>query len=299
MTTGTGRLVILLGILAGATMLVGCDWTFGGGVDSWNERWNWVNFSGVYRAPAGGVLVSDFTLARDTAGQTNVVSNERIAVGDGARTVFSGTLSRRPVVPGSVSIRAAGFTLTDDGNNNLAGDGKTGSIEYGTGAWSITLTPAAPDAGSPITASYQYGVPGRPAEERPGSTRISIHTFTVFQEGETLRVTDNNGAVYEGKMGSIRGSGGFQGVGTPVDGETIVAQYSVKGVSAAGFNVEIAGTFNAMIAGAEVGQYMLTDRRMFGTWIEAGGRTGDVNGQASPVRVTIPDTDETPADPDV
>ncbi len=291
------RIISLLGLLGMVVMVgVGCDWTFGGGVDSWNKRWNWVNFSGVYRGVGGGVLVTDFTVTPGTPGATNAVSNEVIARGNGVSSIFSGVLNRIPVVPGSVTITEAAITLVDDGAEGLSGSGATGTIDYGTGAWSIDLG-YSPSDGNAIRASYSYTVAGAEGTggAGPGTTRVTINSFTVHQEGETLQVTDNNGAVFKGKMGSIRGSGGYDGHGTPSVGETIIAQYSVKGVSASGLNVEIVGTFQAMIGDADVGQYFLTSRRMYGTWIEVGGRTGDVNGQAAPLTVSgpvdSPDTD--------
>ncbi len=282
--------VLLLITLAMGT---GCDWTSGGGVDSWNSRWNWVNFSGVYRGIDGGVLVTDFTATPGTPGSTNSVSNERVGTTDGSSSVYNGVLSKTPIVPGSVSISLSGYQLNDNGNNSLSGSGKSGAIDYGTGAWSIDLSPARPDAGSAIVASYQYTIAGTEGTGAagPGSTRITIRSFTVHQEGETLSITDNNGAVYEGKMGGVRGTGGASGSAgemTMPIGETIIAQFSAKGTSTSGFTVELVGSFQGVVGGAEGGRFFLTGRQMNGTWIEAGGRTGDINGQAAPLPIQAP-----------
>lgn len=278
-------------VFCGLAIVSGCDWTFGGGVESYNSRWNWANFSGVYRGVDGGVAVTDFTATPGTPGTTNNVSNETIGTADGSGTRFNGVLRRKPILPGSVTISTASFQLQDNGDGTLSGSGKSGAIDYGTGAWSIDLGFDAPSAGTPIRASYQYTVSGTPGTGGPGSgaTQVRINSFTVFQEGETLQITDNNGAVYTGNMGSMRGTGGFDGRGAPPAGETIVAQFTARGVAASGLEVELVGTFNAVIGGGGEGDFFLVQRGMFGTWIEAGGRTGDINAVAGPLQV-FPDT---------
>lgn len=79
---------------------------------------------------------------------------EWLGEGDAAEVTFSGTL-RNPVVHyGTLSIVAAAITATDDGDGNLTGTGVTsGSIDYDTGAWTITYA-AAPAADVQVLASY-------------------------------------------------------------------------------------------------------------------------------------------------
>lgn len=294
--------VILLSACLGGLILggSGCDWTMGGGTESWSSRWNWVNFSGVYRGLAGGPLVGDFTA---TAGDAASTRNDSyvVASGDGMRTTFAGTLRNRPVVPGSLTISGPTFALTDDGANRLTGGEGTGTIDYDSGVWSIDLGAAA-GPGEPITAGYAYRVGGEDAPP-PGSgaTRVTINSFTVFQEGETLSITDNNGAVFNGRMGRVSGTGGAtrEDVDTatiPV-GDTITAQFSAKGTSASGLEVEMVGTFTGVVGAGGGGTFFLAGRRINGTWIESGGRTGDINGQTGNIQIVIPDAPpEEPAD---
>ena len=283
----------LPGVLA-LTLVIGCDWTTGGGVDSWNSRYNWVNFSGVYRGVGGGLLVSDFTVTPGTPGVTNSVSNERVATADGVRTAYNGVLARLPIVPGSVTISTAGFQLQDDGEGGLAGGGKTGSITYGTGAWSVDFGASTPSTGSAIVASYQFSLTGTPGASGPGSgaSGRAVRTFTVFQEGETLQITDNNGATYRGQFGSVRTAGGAASGDRLPEGGTIIAQFTARGTSAAGLEVRMTGTFQAAVGNVsdDGGSGSLSSRQMYGTWIESGGRTGDINGQASPIPVTMEGT---------
>ncbi len=372
------RIALLSMILSMAAIFgSGCDWTSGGGVESWSERWNWVNFSGVYRNP-GGYLVSDFSSARtmsETVGNTSSGAGGGDPEGDASRVesfahdpnVPSATqnLSNTPIVPGSVSVSTSGdisfsddgagnlignprgtgsivydsgritlnfqgpavtqytisyiqqapgapgvqgfassgrvsrtpvvpgtmtlsvgdtFVLRDNGDGGLVGSGLTGTIDYSTGAWTIDYGTTVVPPNTAITASYRtQGGTGK------GGSGSSVHTFSVVQEGELLSITDNKGAVYNGKMGSVRGTGGFGGTGVPPIGETIIAQFSVRGLSSAGMEVEITGNFQGVVGDvdADEGRFMLATRQIMGTWVESGGATGDVRGQSSAVRVTI------------
>ncbi len=371
--------VVLFSLILGVAAVfgIGCDWTSGGGVESWNARWNWVNFSGVYRNP-GGYLVSDFSSAgtiNETVGNTsggagggepegaasrvesfahdpnvpsatqdlrytpivpgsvsvstsgdisftddgdsNLTGNPRgtgsIVYDSGRLTLnfqgpavtqytvsyiqqapgapgvqgfaSSGRVSRTPVVRGSLTLSVGEtFVLRDNGDGGLAGSGVTGTIDYDTGAWSIDYGTSVVPPNTAITASYRtQGGTGK------GGSGSSVHTFNVVQEGEQLSITDNNGAVYSGNLGSVRGTGGFSGDGVPPIGETIIAQFRATGVSSGGMEVEIAGNFQGVVGDAGDGQFLLATRQIMGTWVESGGVTGDVRGESSAVRVDITD----------
>ena len=71
-----------------ATLLMGCEggWTSGGGVDDWNEAYNWVNFSGVYRGIGGGVLVTDYSTTPGTPSTTESEKDQRIGTGNDRTT---------------------------------------------------------------------------------------------------------------------------------------------------------------------------------------------------------------------
>ena len=307
------RICVLLVAVAAAGVPVGCEWEGSGDSGTWNSAYNWVNFSGVYRAGSGGILVTDYSITGtppNSPGSTNAVSSEGIGVGNGVNTTFSGTLNHSPVQAGSVSISAGGFDLVDDGIGGLAGSGVSGAIDYGTGGWSIDLFGIPLDVGVPITASYSYIVAGgtgggTSSGAGSGSSGVTIFSFTVFQEGNVLSITDSSGAVYTGNMGSIRSTGGVVGstdapsadpnaTDTPptalATGDQVVGQFQVTGISGAGVQVTIVGTLQGVV-GVSTGtgtsrQTFLTDRRMMGTWIEAGGVTGDIDGQASPISLS-------------
>ena len=81
-------------------------------------------------------------------------SRECCGSGDAAQTTFSGTLLYPSVYEDSLSIVAGGVTAQDQGDGTLAGTGiSAGTINYATGAWSLTFT-AAPAAGELLIAEY-------------------------------------------------------------------------------------------------------------------------------------------------
>ena len=302
------RIFALTGLLAIAALLVGCEWETTSDGGSWNSDYNWVNFSGVYRGANGGILVTDYSTAASggsgspgSPGSTNSVNGDVIGQGDGFNTTFFGILSRKPIVAGSVSISAGGFSLSDNSNGSLVGNsGSSGSIDYGTGAWSIDLQGTPLGSGTPIYGSYNYTIPGTPATEAevptgPGSgaSKVAIYSFVVHQEGNTISITDNNGSVYSGNFGSLRSTGGAGSSTTnnlPGIGDQVVGQFEATGVSGAGYNVKMIGTFQGVVgygsAGAGGSSMYLADRRMLGTWIETAGRTGNVSGQSAPIAVS-------------
>ena len=291
--------------LMATAALLGCEWGgSNGNGDNWSSRYSWVNFSGVYRGP-NAPLVSAYTTTSSGGSSTNgtgsstngIPALELIANGVANQSSYSGVLQHRPVKPGSlkITVGAGVFVLTDNGNGQLSGTGKSGSIEYGTGGWSIDLLGETVPAGTPIMASYQYAISSAAeaaataaaTKAASGSTGVTIFTFVVSQQGNLLQFTDNNGSVYNGKLSSVRTTGGIDqdtpaAQQTPVVGEQVVASYNVSGVSGAGKKVKMVGTFQGIVQGSST-RLSLADRRIFGTWIETAGKTGDINGLAAPL----------------
>jgi hypothetical protein len=76
-----------------------------------------------------------------------------IKVGTGV-TTYSGILANFPVIPGTFTASDVTESFTDNGDGTLSGSvSGTGTINYETGAWSLTFTAAVP-TGILITASY-------------------------------------------------------------------------------------------------------------------------------------------------
>lgn len=246
------------------------------------------------------------------------VVTEAVATGDGAQTTFAGTFSSFPVVPGSVSITAAGVTLVDDGNGTLSGGGKTGTIIYSTGAWSINLLGLPPVLGESVMATYQYSTssmsgtivydtgawtinlqgfalstgtriaatyryaPDPSDAAAAGSNGTPIYTFAVNQTGNRLVITDSNGNRFEGQIYDIISTTGEQTGYPEVIGDQGVMALIVANFYAEGMafgrNVTIQGTFQGTII--DEYEFMLFDRIMNGTWSESGGMQGVFMGLA-------------------
>ena len=172
--------------------------------------------------------------------------------------------------------------------------GAFGSIDYSTGSWSINLAGIAPADGVNIVASYSYTIVGSSGSQGAdsGATGIEIFSFTVFQNGENITITDNNGSTYEGQIGNTQVSDGSNTT-TPTVGTTVVMQFTAVGISAAGLEVTMVGTFQGVVLDSTGNQLALSDRRMLGTWIETGGRTGDINGEAAPIQIIVIESTET------
>lgn len=302
--------------------LVGCEWQGGGDGSSWNSRYNFVNFSGNYRG-ASGYLVSEYSMTSSGSSSSSTsgfIPPIQTVSGSFSGNSISFTTAFVPVKPGSVTVyfdNGAKGSVTDDGAGQISGyylnvipgqHPASGTIVYGNGQISIFFPDILGLQNASVTVRYTVdtGVgSGGGGYGEPGSTKTQIYTFNVFQEGNKLRIVDNNGSTYEGSFGSIRTTGGVdQDTTFPAysDGDQVMAQFEAKGRSAANIEVRMVGSFQATIAGVAMSgtsgttTMRLTDRRILGTWIESGGATGDINGMASPVEVSTT-TEETTTTP--
>ena len=291
-------------LLVAGWVTSGCDWQAGSSSETVSDRYNFANFSGVYRAANNSILISDYTSFPEagSAGSTNTVTGEVIGSTTAGVSVYSGVLAHGNILDDSVQVQAGVFVLNDDGSGALAGNGKTGTIVYQTGAWSINLAGEWPADGTPITASYRYAVGGTSGStaginpNNPGVSGAAIYSFNVTQSGNSITIVDNNGATYSGKISSIRSTGGVSSdiASTanpqPADGDTLVASFEASGTSAAGRKVKIVGSFQGVVDYATSGGTTggataaslprLTTRTLGGTWIESTGVTGTINGTA-------------------
>lgn len=308
------RIVKCLVLIIAVAMFAGCEWdTVGEDVESWNDAHGWVNFSGIYRALDGGILVTDFTYTSTAGGGggTNsggasvqtAVSGEVIAYGVDDKHAYGGTVENHPVVAGTFAISAGGFVFNDDGDGVLVGTaGTAGTISYANGAWSIDLNALEIGQGVAIVAGYVYEASGPSAPQaEPGNTGDPIYTFLVEQLGNRLTITDSGGSVYTGTIQDLASTSGETGANTPnlVAGQ-VIATFTVSGVSAAGKSVRIMGTLTAGYsrstsststgggdvdpAGGGAGDTIdlervyLRGRLMSATWIEDDGTTADIVG---------------------
>lgn len=304
------RRSVVCGLAVLSAGLSGCEWDSSSGT---NSRYNFVNFSGVYRGINGGLLVTDYSSELSTpsgegsVGSTNNVASEQIATGNGIKDQFAGSLDQNNVVAGTLTIEAQGtvFTFTDpepfDGVL-VAAEGASGNINYNSGAWSLDFNGLAPDNGKKIVASYKYYLEpestdpdtgtgsGTRGNATSGVSGAEIYSFTIEHYGNDLRVIDNNGKTYSGKLGDVRSTSGVNQDSTTASvdaGDSFIANYDVTGKSAAGKSVTMAGTLQGVVQSVSGQSGILDSRQMFGTWIEANGVNGDIQGEASPITINI------------
>jgi hypothetical protein len=105
-------------------------------------------------------------------------------LGGSGLAAYAGFLNSTNITPGSLTIRDATHSFTDDGTGVLVGTlpGSSGTINYITGAWSLTYVGAIPPAGNVLVAGYTFQ---GSAPDYPGD-----FVFTATQTGY-VREGDN------------------------------------------------------------------------------------------------------------
>lgn len=259
------------------TVLIGCEWSGGGGAETWDSNLIGLDFSGSYRHPTGGYMV---TVPASPVVVTNISTNsasQSLGSCDGVNTFYQGTLSHFPR-PGSLSIICGAYLFSDpasgSGTVNLnvnISDGSAGTINHNTGQWTLRFA-APPNSGTSIRATYLYvsqsteQTGARTGTMKGNSGPNGITIMTLFQLGNQLRITDNNGSTYEGNI-SVTAS-----TDDPTSRVTNgIGQFSVSGVSQ-GYSVNMVGTLEFLGATAS--------RTMSGSFIESNGNSASVYGSA-------------------
>lgn len=247
-----------------------------------------------------------------TAGEINVSSENKGAI---PATSFAGQCNMTPVKPGSVHLFISGGAdgqFTDNGSGVLNGTfnvgggvmlSASGTINYDNGAYGINLGAAGVTVvGKTVTITYTVittggstPTPTPTTPTSPGSSGVSIYAFNVQQSGNKVKIIDNNGSVYEGNLGDVKTTGNLSAESTGatfVNGDQVIAPFSAAGKSAAGMHVNIAGNFQGTVAGVSTvsstsgstvtrkTSFALANRQILGTWIEDGGKTGNIRGSA-------------------
>ncbi len=88
----------------------------------------------------------------DSSGTT--ISGESLGAGNGSTTAFSKTLASATVTKFSVQVFVAGKAVAgDNGNGTIWGPTASGTINYATGALSVTFS-SAPATGAAVTVNY-------------------------------------------------------------------------------------------------------------------------------------------------
>lgn len=156
------------------------------------------NFKNIYSSVFGPVYIggreSFLSKSREQFYGIYPLNNAllNVGTGDGATTLFTGTLSSTPVLRNNVTFSAVdingnGLAVYDDGSGTFDGDG-AGTINYITGAWAITFA-TAPESGGEIQAQviqYEASIPDsvlfydnkfvmRPIPDRPYKVSVEVY----------------------------------------------------------------------------------------------------------------------------
>ena len=95
--------------------------------------------------------------------------------GDGSQRTFSAVLSHVPIVPGSFSSVLGNFHGEDNTTGSITGLGIIGSINYTSGAVSITHEATPPSAGAVISATYRSWIPDSREAKDVGNVPTTFH----------------------------------------------------------------------------------------------------------------------------
>ncbi len=87
-------------------------------------------------------------------------ATDNVATGDGVTSTFTGGLQNPPIIMGTLYITDGSQVLQDQGNGTLTGNG-TGTINYITGAFSVTFSNP-PVSSATVYAKYQGYQANRP-----------------------------------------------------------------------------------------------------------------------------------------
>ena len=267
------RNVLLTGAVAAVICLsVGCEWTGTSSEESWNDAYSWVNFSGTYRL-YNTVPATPGTPGTPSETETEVpVSNESQGLTTVGGTGYNGQVAKRPVVAGSLTLNVGGYVFNDDGSGTLTG-GASGTINYGTGAWSAD-TGSGTGGGLPIRATYSYLQAGTIITPgTPGTPGSAITSLTVHQQGNLLTFTDNNGVVYSGRV---------TGANVPSDSRT-AGNVRLNFEVSAGNGAKIIGTLSGDWSGGASGT--LANRLLRGTY-SRGGTHVELQGASGSISIT-------------
>lgn len=160
----------------------------GGGTFIWNAASTATPDLGVTFAPTGSLTA---------------ITGASLGTGNGSTLTFSGTLANGILNPGSVSITGAASAIVDDGAGNLMLGGlPTGTINYTTGAWTLTLVTAPAGA---ITGSYLYvSVAGRWMRQFSGNVNAlwwGLGVKTIAGTDTTSIIQAANNYAYANSLG--------------------------------------------------------------------------------------------------
>jgi hypothetical protein len=141
----------------------------------------------VYSNTAAGVVAGQTVFQEYTDGTYASEAITQIAgTGNGTTATFAGTLATLPVRASSLVFTAGAVVGTDNGQGVITGTGVSGTINYATGAFSVTYT-TDPANGVVVTATYRYSSEANPNGIR--SLDIQLSTVPITAVPHPLNVS--------------------------------------------------------------------------------------------------------------
>lgn len=300
-----------MAIILTMVILTGCEWGNSGSGSTWSDSYSWINFAGVYRPPAGKSFLVQKPGTSTNTPSSIAQTTQSLGSGDGNQAHFEGILANKPIVVGTVVVRAGAWSMADpDGDGNIAGGEGVGVINYSSGVITVDWN-LAPANGINVIVTYGYSVPGtdgNPSGPTSGSGNLEIYSLTLTQNGNVLDAIDSNGVRYHGEISNLAQGGGDR-TGNTSGG--VVANFTMKtdggdqivgvltgnyvapsdndatgGDTAGGGNIKVETDTDTAPEAVTTGR--LLNRQMQGTYIGADGSTGDIQGQAGGLTVTVP-----------
>ena len=125
-----------------------------------------------------GATAGDVTHESDAYLYASEIEEQVVGTGDGTATVFTGTLAPAPLRQYAVRLFSGGFPVAiDDGAGNLVGaDITAGTVDYTTGAISITFA-TAPTAGFDVMAQFYLLSEDSSLYDEIGSVELQLKDY--------------------------------------------------------------------------------------------------------------------------
>lgn len=141
----------------------------------------------VFDSSAGGVTAGQQVFQHVTDG-TYASENSTAVVGtsNGSSTTISGSVSPVPMRPSTVRVTCGTVVGTDNGAGVISGTGVTGTVDYSSGAISVTYT-VQPVASASVVAQFRYDSEQNTSQIR--SLDIQITNLPIQAEPHPMKVT--------------------------------------------------------------------------------------------------------------
>lgn len=156
-----------------------------------------------YGSTARGATAGEVTYETYGEGRYPTTFEKATLTDGGAHTTYTATLTIVPIIPFKVSVFADNVQVAvDNGNGGIVGSGVSGTINYTTGAISVTFTTAL-EADAVVTVQYAYDFENEQLFSQTGSVLLNLveYTFSATLKPLAIEWTRFSQDVLESKLG--------------------------------------------------------------------------------------------------